>query len=106
MNQDGGDGYAASTRASRFRATAGGSPKTFGKKYRRFTGRRGAANTGKVIEIAKEKAKRQNRVQNRGNRREYRRALTHRPAHVDTPKTNRPPPRGAGRIRPRLGFQP
>jgi hypothetical protein len=27
------------------------------KKYRRFTGRRGAANTGKVIEIAKEKAR-------------------------------------------------
>jgi hypothetical protein len=27
------------------------------EKYRRFTGRRGAPNTGKVIEIAKEKAR-------------------------------------------------
>src|SRR5215475_7768755 len=39
------------------------------KKYRRFTGRRGAPNTGKVIEIAKEKTRARNRSRNRsGNR--------------------------------------
>jgi hypothetical protein len=39
------------------------------EKYRRFTGRRGAPNTGKVIEIAKEKARALKLARNRsGNR--------------------------------------
>src|SRR5262249_19809663 len=47
-----------------------------------------------------------NRAQNNGNRRRSGRALTHSQV-ISTPHTkNRPPPRGAGRTRPRLGFQP
>jgi hypothetical protein len=59
-------------RASRFRVSQEGcsalavaigtslsfrAEKALVEKYRRFTGRRGAPNTGKVIEIAKEKAR-------------------------------------------------
>ena len=41
-----------------------------------------------------------------GNSRKSGRVLTHRLVISAPHKNNRPPPRGAGRIRPRLGFQP
>jgi hypothetical protein len=47
-----------------------------------------------------------NNAQNNGNSRKSGRVLTHRLVISTPTKTNRPPPRGAGRTRPRLGFQP
>jgi hypothetical protein len=47
-----------------------------------------------------------NNAQNNGNSRKSGRLLTHRQV-ISTPhKNNRPPPRGAGRKYPGLGFQP
>jgi hypothetical protein len=47
-----------------------------------------------------------NNAKNNGNSPRSRRALTHRLVISTSHKNNRPPPRGAGRTRPRLGFQP
>jgi hypothetical protein len=63
-------------------------------------------NTGKVIEIAKEKANGKNRAQKQGKQAEIQARADASPGHIDSHKNNRPPPRGAGRTRPRLGFQP
>jgi hypothetical protein len=58
-----------------------------------------------VIEIAKEKGDWKKQGAEQGKQAEYRRADASL-GRIDTPKINRPPPRGAGRTRPRLGFQP
>jgi hypothetical protein len=47
-----------------------------------------------------------NNAQNNGNGRTSGRVLTRRLVKSTPHKNNRPPPRGAGRIRPGLGFQP
>src|SRR5215510_9647582 len=83
------------------------------KKYRRFTGGKWDGITMQVLATAREKPPAQeqgitgkNRAQNNGNSRTSGRVLTHRLLISRPTKTNRPPPRGAGRTHPRLGFQP
>src|SRR5712691_13309965 len=56
------------------------------EKYRRFTGRQGAPNTGKVIEIAKEKADGKKQGAEQGKQAEIRAHADASPGHVDTPQ--------------------
>jgi hypothetical protein len=76
------------------------------KNNRRFTGRPDAPNTGKVIEIAKEKGHWKKQDAEQGKQAEIQARSDASPGHIDIHTNNRPPPRGAGRKRPRLGFQP
>jgi hypothetical protein len=66
----------------------------------------GAPNTGKVIEIAKEKGHWKKQDAEQGKQAEIQARSDASPGHIDIHTNNRPPPRGVGRKRPRLGFQP
>src|SRR5712691_727665 len=82
VSQDGCSRLAVAIETSRLRARE----KARCRKYRRFTGRRGAPNTGKVIEIAKEKVNGKKQGAEQGKQAEIRAHADASPGHVDTPQ--------------------